>query len=301
MKKRIFKFGAALTAALMMFSATASLAFAEGDVVDNNADASVTDTVEAPKPTAMPEDVEAPEEDVKAPAEDTDAPVPTETPVISEEVNVPLDTEPVTEGDVNLESKIDDVDTGSVVKIGNISATKDDASGYYNVSVPFTLAEGTEVPSQMTFFVYDITSITGDQNNTVGFTSTTTTPVGYINQYDGAITGTYTFKLSKTDYNDNSTIIVKIGGTGVTTPDAKSYSLAGAPVGTIGDADNNGIVDNNDAVLIMQYYMEIPGASDKISLENSDAYQDSVVDNMDAMTVMQYYMEIVKDLPVIPQ
>lgn len=299
MKKRIFKFGAALTAALMMFSATASLAFAEGDVVDNNADASVTDTVEAPKPTAMPEDVEAPEEDVKAPAEDTDAPVPTEAPVDSEEVNVPLDTAPVTEGDVNLESKIDDVDTGSVVKIGNISATKDDASGYYNVSVPFTLAEGTEVPSQMTFFVYDITSITGDQNNTVGFTSTT--PVGYINQYDGAITGTYTFKLSKTDYNDNSTIIVKIGGTGVTTPDAKSYSLAGAPVGTIGDADNNGIVDNNDAVLVMQYYMEIPGASDKISLENSDAYQDSVVDNMDAMTVMQYYMEIVKDLPVIPQ
>ena len=92
MKKRIFKFGAALTAALMMFSATASLAFAEGDVVDNNADASVTDTVEAPKPTAMPEDVEAPEEDVKAPAEDTDAPVPTEAPVDSEEVNIPLDS-----------------------------------------------------------------------------------------------------------------------------------------------------------------------------------------------------------------
>lgn len=299
MKKRIFKFGAALTAALMMFSATASLAFAEGDVVDNDADTSVTDTVEAPMPTAMPEDVEAPEEEVKAPAEDAEAPVPTETPVESEEVNVPLDTEPVTEGDVNLEAKIDDVDTGSVVKIGNISATKDDASGYYNVSVPFTLAEGTEAPSQMTFFVYDITNITGDQNNTVGFTSTT--PVGYINQYDGVITGTYTFKLSKADYNDNSTIIVKIGGTGVTTPDAKSYSLAGAPVGTIGDADNNGIVDNNDAVLIMQYYMEIPGASDNISLDNSDAYQDSVVDNMDAMTVMQYYMEIVKDLPVIPQ
>lgn len=299
MKKRIFKFGAALTAALMMFSATASLAFAEGDVVDNDADTSVTDTVEAPMPTAMPEDVEAPEKEVEAPAEDAEAPVPTEAPVESEEVNVPLDTEPVTEGDVNLEAKIDDVDTGSVVKIGNISATKDDASGYYNVSVPFTLAEGTEVPSQMTFFVYDITNITGDQNNTVGFASTT--PVGYINQYDGAITGTYTFKLSKADYSDNSTIIVKIGGTGVTTPDAKSYSLAGAPVGTIGDADNNGIVDNNDAVLIMQYYMEIPGASDNISLDNSDAYQDSVVDNMDAMTVMQYYMEIVKDLPVIPQ
>lgn len=59
MKKRIFKFGAALTAALMMFSATASLAFAEGDVVDNDADTSVTDTVEAPMPTATPGDAEA--------------------------------------------------------------------------------------------------------------------------------------------------------------------------------------------------------------------------------------------------
>ncbi len=251
MKKRIFKFGAALTAALMMFSATASLAFAEGDVVDNNADASVTDTVEAPKPTAMPEDVEAPEEDVKAPAEDTDAPVPTEAPVDSEEVNVPLDTAPVTEGDVNLESKIDDVDTGSVVKIGNISASKDDANGYYNVNVPFTIASGTEVPSQMTFFVYDITSITGDQNNTVGFTSTT--PVGYINQYDGQASGTYSFKLSQTDYNDDSIIIVKIGGTGVSTPDAKSYSLKTAPGVVYGDVNMDTDINAGDAILVMQY------------------------------------------------
>ena len=146
MKKRIFKFGAALTAALMMFSATASLAFAEGDVVDNNADASVTDTVEAPKPTAMPEDVEAPQKKtLRLLLRIQMLSVPTEAPVDSEEVNVPLDTAPVTEGDVNLESKIDDVDTGSVAKIGNISASKDDANGYYNVNVPFTIASGTEV------------------------------------------------------------------------------------------------------------------------------------------------------------
>lgn len=295
MKKRIFKFGAALTAALMMFSATASLAFAEGDVVDNDADTSVTDTVEAPMPTAMPEDVEAPEEEVKAPAEDAEAPVPTETPVESEEVNVPLDTEPVTEGDVNLESKIDDVDTGSVVEIGKISASKDDANGYYNVSVPFTIASGTEVPSQMTFFVYDITSITGDQNNTVGFTSTT--PVGYINQYDGQASGTYSFKLSQTDYNDDSIIIVKIGGTGVTTPDAKSYSLKTAPGVVYGDVNMDTDINAGDAILVMQY----AAGKTELSDDQKTAADVSGTDGInagDAILIMQYAAGKITNFPV---
>lgn len=291
MKKRIFKFGAALTAALMMFSATASLAFAEGDVVDNNADASVADTVEAPMPTAMPEDAEAPEEDVKAPAEDTDAPVPTETPVISEEVNVPLDTETATEGDVNLEAS--DVDTGSVVKIGGISATSDE--NYYSVKVPFTLAEGTSAPSQMTFFVYDITSITGDQNNTVGFTSTT--PVGYINQYDGTVTGTYSFKLSKTDYNENSIIVVKIGGTGVTTPDAKSYTLGGASDYQYGDVNHDNDINGRDAALIMRYYLADVSETD-LDLSIADTYSDGVINPFDSGAVMQYRLGIVNELPI---
>ena len=295
MKKRIFKFGAALTAALMMFSATASLAFAEGDVVDNNADASVTDTVEAPKPTAMPEDVEAPEEDVKAPAEDTDAPVPTEAPVDSEEVNVPLDTAPVTEGDVNLESKIDDVDTGSVVKIGNISASKDDANGYYNVNVPFTIASGTEVPSQMTFFVYDITSITGDQNNTVGFTSTT--PVGYINQFDGQASGTYSFKLSQTDYNDDSIIIVKIGGTGVSTPDAKSYSLKTAPGVVYGDVNMDTDINAGDAILVMQYAAGKTELSDDQKTA-ADVSGTDGINSGDAILIMQYAAGKITNFPV---
>ena len=295
MKKRIFKFGAALTAALMMFSATASLAFAEGDVVDNDADTSVTDTVEAPMPTAMPEDVEAPEKEDETPAEDTDAPVPTETPVESEEVNVPLDTEPVTEGDVNLESKIDDVDTGSVVEIGKISASKDDANGYYNVSVPFTIASGTEVPSQMTFFVYDITSITGDQNNTVGFTSTT--PVGYINQYDGQASGTYSFKLSQTDYNDDSIIIVKIGGTGVTTPDAKSYSLKTAPGVVYGDVNMDTDINAGDAILVMQY----AAGKTELSDDQKTAADVSGTDGInagDAILIMQYDAGKITNFPV---
>lgn len=295
MKKRIFKFGAALTAALMMFSATASLAFAEGDVVDNDADTSVTDTVEAPMPTAMPEDAEAPEEEVQAPAEDAEAPVPTETPVESEEVNVPLDTAPVTEGDVNLESKVDDVDTGSVVEIGKISASKDDANGYYNVSVPFTIASGTEVPSQMTFFVYDITSITGDQNNTVGFTSTT--PVGYINQYDGQASGTYSFKLSQTDYNDDSIIIVKIGGTGVSTPDAKSYSLKTAPGVVYGDVNMDTDINAGDAILVMQY----AAGKTELSDDQKTAADVSGTDGInagDAILIMQYAAGKITNFPV---
>lgn len=296
MKKRIFKFGAALTAALMMFSATASLAFAEGDVVDNDVDTSVTDAVEAPMPTAMPEDVEAPEEEVEAPEEDAEAPAPTEAPADVEEVNVPLDIEAATEGDVNLEAVVADVDTGSVVNIGNIAATSDD--NYYNVNVPFTLTEGTSAPSQMSFFVYDITSITGDQNNTVGFTSTT--PVGYINQYDGTVTGTYSFKLSKTDYNENSIIVVKIGGTGVATPDAKSYTLGGASDYEYGDVNHDTYVDGYDAALIVSYYLG-EATADDLDLSIADTYSDGSYDGRDAATLMRYYRGKITELPLSPE
>lgn len=307
MKKRIFKFGAALTAALMMFSATASLAFAEGDVVDNDVDASVADTVEAPMPTptVVPEDVEAPEEEVEAPEEDAEAPAPTEmpaeptaAPAVVEEVVVPLDTETATEGDINLESVTADVDTGSVVNIGNIAATSDES--YYNVNVPFTLTDGTSAPSQMSFFVYDITSITGEQNNTVGFTSTTTTPVGYINQYDGTVTGTYSFKLSKTDYNENSIIVVKIGGTGVSTPDAKSYTLGGASEYEYGDVNHDKDVNGRDAALIMRFYSADVSESD-LDLSIADAYSDGTINPFDAGAVMQYRLGVVNELPIMPE
>lgn len=277
MKKNIFKFGAALTAAMMVFSATASLAFAdEADEVVTEPETVVSDVVEAP---------EADAEEILA----DDA----------EEVAVPLETEDITAADIEAEAEVtaaakaDDVATGSVIAIGNIAASKD--SDYYTVSVPFTVSES--VPSQLSFFVYDITALTsGNQNNTVGFTSET--PVGYINQYAGAASGTYTFKLSTANYTDSSIIVVKMGGTGVDTPDAKSMVLGDAqPGGLMGDADKSGEVDNMDAALVMQYYLELPGSDEKIDLSVSDVNASGEVDNMDAAVIMQYYLELIEDWP----
>lgn len=281
MKKRVFKFGAALTAALMVFSATASLAFAD-EVVPEEPETVVEEVVEE---TVVEEETEEPAEE----AGEVD-----ETEVADEaevaEVEVPLETGTVEDAEAAL-AAVEDVATGSVITIGDISSTSNDQ--YYTVSVPFTVENA---PNQMTFFVYDITQI-ADGNNTTSFSSTTL--VGYINQYDGATTGTYQFKLSKADYTDDSVIVVKIGGTGVETPDAKSYSLAGSTQGKIGDADSSGAVDNRDAILVMRYHMG-KVTSDEIDLSVSDAYEDGAVNNRDAISIMRYHMGKVTELPERP-
>lgn len=282
MKKRVFKFGAALTAALMVFSATASLAFAD-EVVPEEPETVVEEVVEE---TVVEEETEEPAEE----AGEVD-----ETEVADEaevaEVEVPLETGTVEDAEAAL-AAVEDVATGSVITIGDISSTSNDQ--YYTVSVPFTVENA---PNQMTFFVYDITKI-ADGNNTTSFSSTT--PVGYINQDDGATTGTYTFKLSKADYTDDSVIVVKIGGTGVETPDAKSYSLAGSTQGKIGDADGNGTVDNGDAILVMRYYMNMADETE-LDMSVSDTYAaDGSVDNRDAISIMKFYMNQITELPEMP-
>lgn len=282
MKKRVFKFGAALTAALMVFSATASLAFAD-EVVPEEPETVVEEVVEE---TVVEEETEEPAEE----AGEVD-----ETEVADEaevaEVEVPLETGTVEDAEAAL-AAVEDVATGSVITIGDISSTSNDQ--YYTVSVPFTVENA---PNQMTFFVYDITQI-ADGNNTTSFGSTT--PVGYINQDDGATTGTYTFKLSKANYTDDSVIVVKIGGTGVETPDAKSYSLAGSTQGKIGDADGNGTVDNGDAILVMRYYMNMADETE-LDMSVSDTYAaDGSVDNRDAISIMKFYMNQITELPEMP-
>ncbi len=276
MKKRVFKFGAALTAALMVFSATASLAFAD-EVVPEEPETVVEEVVEE---AVVEEETEEPAEE----AEDAD-----EADVV--EVEVPLETGTVEDAEAAL-AAVEDVATGSVITIGDISATENDQ--YYTVSVPFSVENA---PNQMTFFVYDITQI-ADGNNTTSFSSTT--PVGYINQHDGATTGTYQFKLSKANYTDDSVIVVKIGGTGVEVPDAKSYSLAGSTQGKIGDADGNGTVDNGDAILVMRYYMNMADETE-LDMSVSDTYAaDGSVDNRDAISIMKFYMNQITELPEMP-
>lgn len=279
MRKNIFKFGAALTAAMMVFSATASLAFADEVETATEPETVVSDVVEAPVEETA--DTEEPEE--------------------AEEVQIPLETEEITVEDMQAEAEVEaaaavaDVATGSSIDIqeANMNATVDD--NYYTVSVPFT---ATSAPAQMSFFVYDITKIAGNQNNQVGFSAET--PVGYINQYAGAAEGTYTFKLSKADYNENSIIVVKIGGTGVATPDAASYSLKNASQGggdvLYGDINNDGSYDTKDTLLVLQY------GANKIQLTGdqakaADVNLDGSYDTKDTLLILQYGAHKITELP----
>lgn len=321
MKNNFFKFGAALTAALMVFSALSAVAFAdEADVVEEAPAVVETVDTEAPAEDAETpaEDVEAPAEDVEAPAEDAEAPaedaeapaedaeVPAEdaeapaedaeapaedAEAPAEEVVIPMEvTEGVTEEEVQLAA---DEETGSVISIGEISAT--DAGDYYTVSVPFSVAEA---PEQMTFFVYDITSITGGNNNTP---FAATTPAGYIDQKAGVQSGTLVFNLPKGEtgettatngYNANSIIVVKAGGTGVDVPDAKSYALADAGQGgeiLLGDANGDGEVNSRDALLVMRYFTYGTEQASEIDITASDVNNDSEVNSRDALAIMRYF------------
>ncbi len=286
MKKRIFKFGAALTAALMICSATAGLAFADeidAETPDTTEPAAV-ETVDEAAPEEVAAEEETPAEEAEAPAEDAED---------VEEVVVPLETEDITAEDVaeaeaEAAAKADDVATGSAIKIGDITSSSDDS--YYTVSVPFSV---TNVPSQMTLFVYNITALTsGDQNNTVGFSDNT--PVGYINQYPGAeASGTYTFKLSKSGdnaYKDGDIIVVKIGGTDVEIPDAKSYTLtdsAGpAPEVVYGDANEDGSINIDDAVLVLKFAAGNGEISDQ-GQTNADVNLDESINIDDAVLILK--------------
>lgn len=294
MKKRLFKFGAALTAALMMFSATASLAFAdEVDAVDPETTAPITEseTIDeaAPDEDAAEEepaeDAEAPEEE--APAEDV------------EEVVVPVETEEITAEDVieaeaEAAAVIPDVATDSEIAIGEITSAEQD--NYFKVSVPFEV-KAEQAPTQMSLFVYNVTSLleSGDVNNATGFKSETETPVAYIDQYNGSANGTYTFSLSKDAYKVGDVLVVKIGGNnGITKPDAKSYTITGGGEITVtpGDVDGNGVVDGADANHAVLIWKNAFDYATQTTLTKEQADQaanvngDDVVDGADANEIV---------------
>lgn len=66
--------------------------------------------------------------------------------------------------------------------------------------------------------------------------------------------------------------------------------------GLLGDADSNGVVDNFDAMLILQYSVDLIADSD-LDLSVCDVNGDDCVDNLDAMLVMQYAVGLITVFP----
>ncbi len=283
MKKRIFKFGAALTAALMICSATAGLAFADeidAEVPETTEPAAV-DTVDEAAPADEAVEEETPAVEEEAPAEEAED---------VEEVVVPLEKEDVTSEDI-AEAAADDPNYDpdlSVIQIGEIGVKQD--GNYFTVNVPFTMKNSQAVPAQVTLFVYDITNILAGAGE-YGFTSTAQTPVGYIDQKAAAVS--FQFKLDSAKFAADHIMLAKIGGTDIDTPDAKSFKLevgGEVPDVKLGDVDANGTIDMDDANLIMQFYLD---KSELTDTQKTAANVDPApsIDMDDANLIMQYYLD----------
>ena len=64
--------------------------------------------------------------------------------------------------------------------------------------------------------------------------------------------------------------------------------------GLLGDADSNGVVNNIDAMMILQYHTGIIEA-DRLDLTVCDVNNDGVVNNVDAMMVLQYHTGVITE------
>lgn len=285
-KKKLFKFGAALTAALMVSSSFGVLAFAdevdETPALDEPAVVDVIDEVPADETPAeeVPVVVETPEA--------TEAPAVVETP--DEDVVEDAPVQLMTDKAVEIESAV--------------SSVKKDESV---VSVTVTYS-GLDTGDQMTVFVYDVASI-GTPGDDTPYGTSVTTPVKYINQETK--TGTITFGVKIVDQNGDPIkiededdvaalppLVVKIGGTDAA-PAGKLVLLSSSELidVTYGDVNGDTNIDMDDAIVIYEIYCERKTDATPLELKAADVDASGEVDMDDAILIYEFYCERIKSFP----
>lgn len=286
-KNKWFKMGAGLTAALMLFGSVSVVAFAD------EADAAAPAAEETVAEEVVTEEVAEEEvadigdiviEGVGDAADSDVAPEQEIKRISSEEEEVSLAADSV---------------NGDGIVIGDIAVTHGgDEDPYYTVKVPYTYSGGEE-NADITIFAYDITSIIAGNPDAGAETEySVDTPVGWVNQEDVQTTGTptLTFKVAKkvdgaslaadsniAAFDAESTILIKVGGTGIETPAAKIFSFANADVvqgfqGTYGNVDGDDEITTGDA---RDVYMWVFGSQPEAG---SDQFTAADVDGDDEIT-----------------
>lgn len=169
-----------------------------------------------------------------------------------------------------------------------------------------------------TIFAYDITTVVDGSIDTEYDTETpVNTPVGWVNQDGMAANGTTTFKVAKkvngaslaadsniAAFDKDSTILIKMGGTGIETPAAKIFSFANAEEvqgfqGTYGDVDGDNKATNRDAITVMRSHLSLlaePLTPEQI--EAADVNGDDKVTNIDAILIMRRHLSIITQFPI---
>ncbi len=98
--------------------------------------------------------------------------------------------------------------------------------------------------------------------------------------------GTLTFTVDEDAAGGTYTVEAYVHSGSVTVDGSVTFTLESAPAGdrVPGDANDDGLVDTMDVLLILQYM----AGSATINLSNADCSGDGQVDTMDALLILQY-------------
>lgn len=292
------RFGAAVTAAMMLGSLNAAV-FADEDVTEEIPEApAVTEPapVEEPvieAPVLEDETTEAPAEEVTEPAEEEAPTVEEEAPVAEE---VPAEE---AEGDVSLAAGGDgnvlvkDSANDSEITITGAKASLKD--GIYTVTVQYAFSGVTPVEKSqiaMLGYIFDTTAENA---------SDVTVVEGNIRAVDQdvATKGSFKFNLAKGDgtnmtVSDTAKMVVKLGANveGVNKAQAFFIDLSLASEGgeeiVYGDVNNDGEVDGADALIVAKYDAGLPGFDTLANMDAADVNGDGEVDGADSLIIAKY-------------
>ena len=288
------RFGAAVTAAMMLGSLNAAV-FADEDVTEEIPEAPA---VTEPAPVEEPV-IEAPvleDETTEAPAEEVTEPAEEETPAVEEEAPA---AEEEAEGDVTLAAEGDgDVLVDGSTNDSEITITGAKASlkdNIYTVTVQYEFSGVKPVAKSqiaMLGYIFDTTEESA---------SDVTVFDGNIRAVDQDVATKRQFKFnlaqgdgSNMTVSDKAKMVIKLGANvdGVSKAQAFFIDLSLASEGgeeiVYGDVNNDGEVDGADALIVAKYDAGLPGFDTLANMDAADVNGDGEVDGADSLIIAKY-------------
>lgn len=284
MKNLFKKLGAGATALTMVCSFSA-VAFADDEAPVEEPTAVEDAVIDEVTPTEAPADVEEPKDVVD------------ETPVDDENCDLAQPAEVVEPAETAGDADVDLA--ASAISFDDSKITKNENSSRIAITIPYSVSTAAQ-GDQITALAYDVTNVA---NPTPGsqYEDQVKTPIAHIDQFTYTADGNLIIYLSTTKYNGDSKILVKMGGTGITTPAAtlftiKDLSDGGSDV-TYGDVNGDTLIDMDDAIMIYDSFMgDITLSEDQKKAANVSGGDDSV-DMDDAILIYDYFMGDIKSFP----
>jgi hypothetical protein len=196
--------------------------------------------------------------------------------------------------------------------------TEEVNDAYVNMTVEYTVGEGTEGMDRITFMLSATTvadELEGNEAKVV-YLDERVTPAN-------AVEGVYSYSfvaekariksalnLATIEAIEGQTLYFKMGGVGVDEADTATVVYNSPQSGddvVYGDVDNSGGIDTYDSLLTLQHYVNNGGVltSEQIVIANVDGSKNAetsaaTIDTYDALLILQYYVAPADAKPTFP-